>query len=921
MLYFQYMNLRYIKPLRVLLVLLGIVVLVLIGSYYYFTRNLPALNNLTDYRPNLVTKVFADDGQLIGEYYVERRVVVPLSRLPDHLIKAFLAAEDSQFYEHEGISYTGIFRAFVKNLKAGRVVQGGSTITQQLAKSFLGTSERKYSRKVREAILATRIERRLDKDEILEMYLNQIYFGNGAYGVQTAAEIYFGKDVRDLDLAESALIASLPKAPTRYSPYNNYDLARERQMFILSRMLEENMITLEAFERAMNTELRLKPRKSRSLWVAPYFTENIRRYIEDKYGSEALYRGGLQIYTSLDVELQRAANEALSDGLRAHDKRRGYRGPVTSLKSREAIEKFKEETETDLNGAPLEVDSVYRGVITAVDRRRLSVTVDIGDKRGVIRKKDIAWAKLYNPTNDPDGGKYEKFDAIFQVGDVIDVRVKDIPVGAEDLYPLRLEQEPLAQASLLAIDPATGHVKAMVGGYDFEKSEFNRATQAIRQPGSAFKPIIYTAAIDNGYTPATIVIDSPLVFEEEVEVEVADPAEAEGAGEAGDGAADEAADQAVTSPADEDTLTAEEWRTIKWRPRNYDEQFYGPITVREAIAKSRNVVTIKVLRDIGVSRAIEYSRRMGITSPLASDLSLALGSSAVSLKEMTTAFATLANMGTRIEPLSLLKVLDKDGFVLEETEPVVREAVSPQTAYIMTNLLQSVIEEGTGWRARVLKRPAAGKTGTTNNLNDAWFLGYVPGLATGVWVGYDEEKPLGRYETGSRAALPIWTRFMVEATRGTPVTDFTVPDSIEFAKIDPKTGLLATPATKNPVFEVFKAGTVPTATAGTADTSTSSDFFLLDTDMGEEELPLKGPEPTNEPDTEAVDTATDTMDEPAPEIVEAPGAEIKPAPAPSAAPAGDGAGGAEELKAPAGLPVTELPAPTETPALSDELVQ
>lgn len=851
------------RLLRVLLVIAGIFVLVLIGSYYYFTKDLPPLKNLTDYRPNLVTKVLSDDGQVIGEFYIERRVVVPLSLLPNYLIKAFLAAEDSRFYEHEGISFTGIFRAFYRNLKAGKVVQGGSTITQQLAKSFLRTSERKYSRKIREAILATRIERRLDKNEILEMYLNQIYFGNGAYGIETASEIYFGKGVDELNIAESAVLAGLPKAPSRYSPYNNFELAKERQKFILGRMLEENFITVEEFEAAMDTEIKLQPRDSRALWVAPYFTENIRRYLEEKYGYEALYRGGLKVHTTLNVELQRAANEALNDGLRAHDKRRGYRGPITQLKSLEAIEEFKVQTEKELKGKPIEVGDIHRGVIAEVDSGKLSVVVDIGERRGIIKKKDLAWAKLYNPTMDPDGGKYERFEKIFQVGDVISVRVKGIPASPDVPLPLELDQEPLAQAALLAMEPETGYIKAMVGGYDFKKSEFNRATQALRQPGSAFKPIIYTAAMDRGYTPATIVVDSPLVFEEDT----TEGEDLNNGNEETEKGKESLEGLAVTGGTEEDAVDEEEWKT-KWRPRNYDEQFYGPMTVREALSKSRNVVTIKVLRDIGVGPAIEYARRMGITSPLASDLSLALGSSAVTLKEMTTAFATLANTGTRPETIYITKIFDKDGFLLEENTPKLTETISPQTAYLMTDLLQSVIENGTGWRARTLKRPVAGKTGTTNNLNDAWFLGYVPGLVSGVWVGYDEEKPLGRYETGSRAALPIWNKFMKEATSGRPIADFSVPEGIEFAKVDPKTGLLATPATKNPVFEVFKAGTVPSITAETKDAPVSSDFFMLDTGLIKEEpAPSEESAPGEEIQPPGGEARPTQSPEPAPEIL------------------------------------------------------
>ncbi|TAN62026.1 PBP1A family penicillin-binding protein [bacterium] len=836
-------NRKYIYILASLAIVLG-------GYYYYLVKDLPSLASVKDYQPNLVTKVYSYDGRLVGEFYIERRVVVPLEKIPKHLTDAFLAAEDSGFYEHEGISYTSILRAFYKNLTVGKMAQGGSTITQQVARSFFLSSEKKLSRKIREVILSYRLEKNLSKNEILKLYLNQIYFGSGAYGVQTASQAYFGKNVENLTLAESALLAGLPKAPSKYSPIVNFKLAKERQGYVLKRMVEEKLITEEAAEKATAAKLVLKPKEpTDNLWIGPYFTEHVRRYVEEKYGDDVLYKGGLSIYTTLDVELQEAANTAIKNGVRAYDKRHGYRGPVARLKTKEDIDAFKAEADKKLLTEPLQEDRVYQGVITAVNVKNKSLNVDIGAKSGVIAWANMEWARIYNPTNDPNAGKAEKIERVFKHGDVVEVTIKNLADGNNSPAPLALslEQTPQIQAALIAMDPATGHVKAMVGGNDFSKTQFNRAVQAARQPGSSFKPIIYAAAIDKNYTPATVIMDTPLVFGD-------DPKTAKIAGK------------------NEEDIEAQ------WRPQNYDEQFNGPTTVREALAKSRNIITIKILKDIGVGHAIDYAKKLGITSPLAHDLSLALGSSAVTLLEMTTAFSTFANQGVKPDALFLLKIIDKDGVVLEdssvvqsanapknalqEVPPVAAPAnatappaeqttnnqppagtagtapgpstlsgpaLSKETAYIITSLLQGVIENGTGARAKALGRPAAGKTGTTNKHNDAWFLGYVPGLTAGAWIGYDEEKELGRGETGAIAALPIWLKFMQDATRGTPVKNFPVPEGIEFARIDPETGLLATRLTANPIFEVFKTGTAPKSGAKSTEGTVQSDFFIMDT--------------------------------------------------------------------------------------------
>lgn len=763
------------------------------GVYWYFAKDLPSLKTLEKYNPSIITKVYADDGQIIGEFFTERRIIISLSSMPKHLINAFLAAEDARFFKHEGIDYMGILRAFYKNMFAGRVVQGGSTITQQVAKSFFLTPERSISRKIKELIIAHRIEKNLSKDEILHLYLNQIYFGNGAYGVQSASEVYFGKDAKDIKIAEAALIAGLPKAPSRYSPYSNPEMARERQHYVIKRMEEAGFITKEDAKKALHDNIKLKPKETKSLWVGPYFTEHIRRYIEEKYGDDLLYRGGLQIYTTLNVELQKAANRAVAVGLKEYDKRHGYRGPLGHLSNKNELSKFIEESKEEMSKKPLEMNKIYRAVVTTVNSKTKLVSAMLGNRKGEIQFDNLEWIKLYSPTNDHDGGKVQKdISDVIKKGDIIQVSIKEMPKNEKGAISLTIEQEPLAQASIVAIEPFTGYIRAMTGGSDFSKTQFNRVVQSKRQPGSAFKPIVYAAAIDKGWTPASVIMDSPLVFEE--------------------------------------TIKGEE----DWRPQNFDQKFYGPITFRSALTHSRNVVSIKILQDIGVDYAVVYAQKLGIKSQLARDLSIALGSSGVSLIELTNAYAVFANQGKRIEPIFIKKITDKIGNIIEENTTEVEDAISPETAYIMTNLLQGVIQEGTGQRAKALGRPAAGKTGTTNNLNDAWFIGYTPDLVAGAWIGYDDEKPLGRAETGARAALPIWLYFMQKAVATMSVKNFAVPEGIVFAKIDADTGTLASPSSDKIIFEAFKQGTAPLefAVENTSAPSRPARFFEEDSGSG-----------------------------------------------------------------------------------------
>ena len=753
-------------------------------GFYRVTRNLPQIGSLQDYEPPIVTTVYAADNTPIAEFYVERRIVVPLERIPQKLIEAFVSAEDSRFFEHEGIDFLGILRALWKNIKAGGIVQGGSTITQQVTKSLLLSPERSFSRKLKEAILAYRIEKHLSKQEILFLYLNQIYLGHGAYGVQAAAQNYFGKNVEELNLAECATLAGLPQAPSRYSPYSHPERAKERQVYVLNRMVADGYITTNEAAEALAYELKVKEREDWDIGSVPYFSEHIRRYLEEKYGEETLYREGLKVYTTIDVAFQKTAQKALEKGLYELDKRQGYRGPLKHL-APEEIETFFKDLQESGEERKLEKGAVVKGVVVAVSKQEKTVSVRLDGSLGTLPLANMEWARKPDPEIAYGTVKVTDPTKVLKVGDVILVRLLEEDSKTKG-WILTLEQEPEVQGALLCMENSTGYVKAMVGGLDFNKSQFNRAIQSRRQPGSAFKPFTYAAALDKGYTPATIIIDSPIIY----------------------------------TDAEMD---------FKWKPKNYKEKFYGPTLLRSALIFSRNVVTIKILRDIGIDYVIDYARRFGITSPLSRDLSLALGSSGVSLLELTNAYSVFADLGELVSPIFITKVVDRHGNILEEHTIQKERVLEKDTAYIMTHLLQEVVKYGTGWRARALKRPAAGKTGTTNKLQDAWFIGFTPEYVSGVWVGFDDDRTLGKYETGSRAASPIWVDFTTAILKDKPVNVFTVPENVVFAKIDPKTGLLAKPEDGNAVFEAFKEGTAPTETTEKS-APAADDFFKGDLD-------------------------------------------------------------------------------------------
>lgn len=641
------------KHSKIVTMLFGLIVLILVVTiggtitYYALTIDLPGIDTLKDYRPSIASSVYDDNNELIDDFFLEDRKIVKIAEIPKIVHYAFVAAEDSRFYQHQGFDIQSIFRALFKNFEAGHIVQGGSTITQQVAKLMYLSPEKKYIRKVKEAILSYKIDKYLTKDEILNLYLNQIYLGHGTYGIESASIGYFGKSAKELTLPEAALLAGLPKAPNTYSPFLHFEKAKQRQAYVLSRMVEDKYITQAEMDKAVNVRLKLRDIKPKDK-IAAYFVEHIRRYVQEKYGADVLYKEGLSIYTTLNLTAQKAARDALEKGL-------------TELEGREKY------------------------------------------KRGLV------------------------------------------------------------QGALYCMDVKTGAIRAMVGGRDFNKSEFNRATQSRRQAGSAFKPLIYTAAFDKGMNPSTRFVDSPIVFED---------------------------------PSQEDGL---------WKPKNFDEKFLGPITMRTALVQSRNIVTIKILREIGIDYAASYAMNMGISSPIARNLSLALGASGVTLQELVNAYGVLANGGKKVTPFFIKKIVDRTGNVFEETKVKSEQVIDPRIAFMTSYVMRDVVESGTGRRVKSLGRPVAGKTGTTNDIRDAWFIGFTPSLIAGVWIGFDQETTLGKNEVGGRAAAPVWLYFMEKVTQHTPVEDFPTPEGIIFVKVDPKTGLASGGSDKGAIYEAFLA--------------------------------------------------------------------------------------------------------------------
>lgn len=755
--------------MKVLKILLAIVVLGVflaagagIGLYYWAQEDLPGFTKLSDYSPALATTVRARDGRILGYFYREKRFLIPLSMMSPVTVQAFLAAEDSGFYQHEGVDLPGIFRAAVKNFVAGSIVQGGSTITQQVIKSMLLTPERSYERKLKEVILAYRLEKYLTKDEILTIYLNQIYLGAKAYGVEAAAREYFGVNASQLTTAQAALLAGLPKAPSRYSPYGNPERARERQLYVLSRLRDLGWIDAAEYEAAVDEPLHYGAQEDPSWKIGPYYLEEVRRQLVEKYGEDMVYAGGLQVRTAMDMDHQVVADQALRAGLVETSKRHGWQGPVMTVEPA-GHEEF-------LRGqriAELEVGEWVQVLVTDVDKA--AAKVRFGARSGVLPVASMAWARKPNPRLAPEeAGKVADARKVLKVGDVVWASV--VEMAGDKPWKLALEQEPKVEGALVSMDPRSGEVLALCGGYDFFRSQFNRATQALRQPGSAFKPIVYSTALDNGFTAASIVLDAPIVYQD-------------GSGQL-------------------------------WKPENFEGIFYGPTLLRTALVKSRNLVTIRVAQQVGLDKIIERGKALGLTGIMEPNLSLALGSGQFSPLNMCQAYSAFPRGGTSIKPRLIENVVSPWGEQLFSAEEELSEAMSPETAYIISHLLQQVVQQGTGARAKVLGRPVAGKTGTTNDEQDAWFMGFSPYLLTGVWVGYDQIKPMGKYETGARAALPIWVDYRAKVEPSYPVEDFSVPPGIVMARVDARTGRLAGPATAEAFMLPFQNGTEPLPSLG-----------------------------------------------------------------------------------------------------------
>jgi len=795
----------------------------LFWGYHYITRDLPRLSGIEDYTPAAVSKVYSNDETLIAEFFKQRRYPAKLAEVPDLVQKAFVAAEDASFYKHPGIDLMGIIRAFVRNLQEGAVTQGGSTITQQVVKNLLLTPEKNYERKIKEAILAYRIEQNFSKDEILEIYLNQIFFGAGAYGIKSAARTYYRKELSELTLAEGALLAGLPQAPSRYSPTHHLPRAQRRQRYVLNQMVRAEFITEQEAKEAAQEKLQIYSASARNIFHAPYYASEVRRVFADKFRNLDIDVDGLEIHTAVDITASRMAERALGRGLREVDKRKGWRGPIGHIEEADSsafVSGFFINTE-----AVPEPDTVYPALVTEIANQ--TVKVDLGFFKGELDLAEAAWARRML---DSDGKVTRgQLNSVLRAGDVIEVslelskEVADLspesdkeensePAEVEEIQVVKviLDQTPELQGAIVLLDPHSGDVVALQGGYSYQQSVFNRATQALRQPGSAFKPLIYLAAIDNyHYTPATIVYDEPRTFR-----------------------------------AGRD----------HWAPRNFDKKFLGPMTLRVALEKSRNVISADITSRIGVDAVIKYARKLGISSRMGRNLSLSLGSSEVTVLEITRAYGVFASRGVLFPSVIITRVVDRNGEVIfdydRERLSRAERVIDTNSAFIMANMMKGVVESGTGHRVRALGRPAAGKTGTSNDLMDAWYVGFTPEWVAGVWIGYDEKKTIGDNETGGRVSAPIWLELMqdflayqdsksfeklvqdakeeadrlgIEYWPPEPLEamDFSPPDGVDPYWINKESGRLANMGGAGAIYEYFLKGTEPSIRPDEGESSSS----------------------------------------------------------------------------------------------------
>ncbi len=692
-----------------LLILISVVVGAAAGLLLVYSTDLPQVDELERYRPSSVTELYDGQGRIIGTFALQRRVVASYDDYPEVLRNALVSIEDKDFYLHSGINIWRIAGAAYRDIESGGKVQGASTLTMQLARNLFLSPDRSFHRKIEEALLAIQIERHFTKPQIFTLYANQIFLGHGAYGFEAASEYYFSKPAKKLTLDEAALLAGLPKAPQYYSPINHPDRAQKRRNLVLNSMLEDGKITAAQAADAKAKPVQLNLQKDPNS-LAPYFVEEIRRYLEGKYGSDQVHEGGLRVYTSLDMDMQKAARQAILDGLAAFERRHGWRGKLPNVVALQ--EKIDTYQDPDWDEDP-EVNGYLHALVTQVSST--GAQIRFGERTATLSQSDAIWTKL-------------KLPDILTAGDIIYVKVLSLDAGGKSR--VSLEQDSGVQGALVAIDNTTGEIKAMVGGRDFNLSKFNRATQALRQVGSSFKPYVYTAAIDQGATPDDTILDEPVTF------------------------------QTPSGP---------------YIPHNYDDKFEGMITLRRALAYSRNIPALKIADRIGIRTVIDYAHRFGITANLPPYLPVALGSAEVTLLEQTSAFSVFPNDGVRIAPRYITRVTDYEGRVLEEDFPDIKDVIGSRTARIMTSMLHEVVLHGTAVSAAKMPYPLAGKTGTTNDFTDAWFVGFSPTLTCGVWMGFDEKKTLGEKESGARAALPLWIQFMNVALAGKDPGEFQPP--------------------------------------------------------------------------------------------------------------------------------------------------
>ena len=734
-----------------------LLIISIISILWIFSNELPDYKFLKNYKPPVSSKLYSGSGQLVSEFSSEKRIFVPYKSIPNTIINSFLSAEDKNFFSHPGVDAKGVIRASIKNIsnifKSERL-EGASTITQQVAKNFLLSNEVSLNRKIKEAILAFRIERALSKERILELYLNQIYLGEGSYGIASASLQYFDKPINNLNYLEASLLAALPKAPSRYNPYKNIKIAKYRRNLVLRNLFENSYINKSEFEILKKQPIELRKRKNKYTEDAKYYVEDVRKFIVDKYGFDKVYKQGFNIKSPINLELQSIASKVLRDGLISHDKRRGWRGPIDNIK-------YKKNWFTKFSDFELEKSIGWKlAIIKKVEKFSIQIETEEKDI-GIINYKDISWTK-------------KEFDEILKNGDVVYVQ----KIGKK--YSLR--QLPQANGSIVVIHPFTGRVLALSGGFSFKKGEFNRATQALRQPGSAFKPFIYALALENNFTPSSLVLDAPIVLDQGVDLK-------------------------------------------KWKPVNYGKKFYGPSTLRTGVEKSRNLMTVRIAQELGIKKITKFSKKLNIYDNPEELMSISLGSAETTLLKLTSAYCSFLNGGKLIEPILIDRIQDSEGSTIFNSEKRIckqcdeisylsnnipeisdnfTKIFSPETAYQMVSMLEGVVKRGTGKKLNKLNLDIAGKTGTTNNNTDAWFIGFTSNLVVGVYVGYDDPKSLGKFETGSKAALPIFESFIKKVVNKKQARPFKVPKNIKMQVVELKTGKKVNFGSKKTIIEAFK---------------------------------------------------------------------------------------------------------------------